>query len=134
MGERFYHGEMQRDSRDYRGWLVGSFVVEGLRRIGEVEVKYWEFERGLTGHPRKISSIVEFTALLDGIVRGEIDDEEILIRGGEYVIIPPNVPNNMTIEALESSRGLTVKAPSDPLAKRIVEPTSFETRLIEEMA
>jgi quercetin dioxygenase-like cupin family protein len=117
----FYHGSMERDSRGpYRGWLLGSFVVDHVRKVDELEIKYWEFDQGLTDHPRKTSDIVEFTTLLEGMVRGEIDEEEILLRAGEYVIIPRGVPNNTVIEAIRPSRGLTVKAPSDPTAKRLV--------------
>lgn len=120
MERQFYHGSMEEDSRGpYRGWLLGSFVYEQVRRLAELEVKYWEFDTGLTDHPRKTSGIVEFTALMDGIVRGEIDEEEILLKAGEYVVIPKGVPNNTVIEVLEPARGLTAKAPSDPTAKKL---------------
>lgn len=121
MERSFYHGNMETDSRGaYRGWLLGSFVVDHARRVDELEVKYWEFDTGFPDHPRKTSDIVEFTALMDGIVRGEVDEEEILLKAGEYVIIPRGVPNNTIIEVLEPARGLTVKAPSDPSAKRVI--------------
>jgi quercetin dioxygenase-like cupin family protein len=118
--KRFYHGDMARDAREYRGWLLGSFATDQMRRVGEMEVKYWGFAPGVTEHERKTSDTLEVTMLLGGAIRGEIDGQEFLFQEGQYVIIPPGVPNNTVIEALTPAWGITIKAPSDPEAKRIV--------------
>src|SRR5215467_13217524 len=37
-----------------RGWIVGSFIKDGPRRTEDVEIKYWEYPPGPTGHGRKV--------------------------------------------------------------------------------
>jgi hypothetical protein len=46
--------------------------------------------------------------------------EELILSGGDYVLIHPGTPNNTVLEVLEDARILTVKAPSDPAAKRVI--------------
>ena len=122
MSDKFYVGDYKNDGLhgENRGWIVGSYMANPARHSADVEVKYWEFPPGETDHPRKTSAIIECTFILTGVVRGEIDGEEITLRAGEYAVIQPNIPNNLVVEALEATSGLTVKAPSDPAAKTVI--------------
>ena len=69
----------------------------------------------------KESAIIECTFILSGKVKGIVAGEEVILEAGDYIVIEPGVPNNLVIEILEYATGLTVKAPSDPSAKRVLE-------------
>lgn len=113
-------GDYKQDAPAHRGWFVGTFIEEGAARTSDVEIKYWDFPVGPTTHKAKISAIFECTIVLNGKIRGTIDDEEITLSAGSYIAIEPGTPNNLVVEILEPSTGLTIKAPSDPGAKKII--------------
>lgn len=124
MNKSYYAGKFRDDGLNgpNRGWIVGSFMKDLPRKNDAVEIKYWEFKAGKdTNHPAKISSIIECTFILKGKIRGVIDGDEIILEAGDYVVIEPGTPNNVPAEALEDVAGITVKAPSDPTAKTIIE-------------
>lgn len=116
----FYVGKYKADSQEYRGWFIGSFVESGPRKTDDVEVKYWEFGAGPTGHPMKVSSTLESTLILSGETEAEIDGERITLTGGDYVVIQPGIHNNLLVNVVRPTVGITIKAPSDVTAKKIV--------------
>jgi len=122
MNKSFYTGSYQNDglNEPNHGWIVGKFKDEAPRKNNEVEINYWEFEVGLTNHPTKESTIIECTFVLSGKVKGIVAGEEVILKAGDYIVIEPGVSNNIVIEILENATGLTVKAPSDPSAKRVL--------------
>jgi len=123
MNNHYYVGSYKEDGLNgpNRGWIVGNVNFELSRTTEAVGIKYWQFEVGPTDHPTKVSSIIECTFILKGKVRGTIDGQEVILNAGDYVVIRPGIENNTVIEVLEAAEGLTVKAPSDPNAKKIVE-------------
>jgi mannose-6-phosphate isomerase-like protein (cupin superfamily) len=120
--ESFYIGSYRDDglNESNRGWIVGKFKTEAPRKNSAVEIKYWEFMIGRTAHPAKTSSIIECTFILTGKVKGIVNNENVVLSAGDYIVIEPGVPNNLVVEILEDASGLTIKAPSDPKAKRIL--------------
>lgn len=123
MTKPFYIGSYQQDALNdqNRGWIVGKFKDDPPRRNDAVEIKYWEYPVGPVDHPTKKSSIIECTFILRGKTRAILDGKEYTLSAGDYVVIDPGTPNNVVIEALEDVVGLTVKAPSDPTAKTVIE-------------
>ncbi len=123
MKEDYYIGNLRKDSLEgkNKGWVVGNFMDAGARQTDKLEVKYWEFKKGETGHTEKISTTTEFTFVMEGEVAGTIDDREITLNKGEYIFIKPGVKNNIAKRALLDVKGITIKAPSDPAAKHVVE-------------
>ena len=124
MKDSFYIGEYREDAihGPNRGWIVGTFIKDLPRKNDELEVMYWEFKAGeTTNHPMKVSSIIECTLILKGKTKCMIDGEEKILKAGDYIVIKPGVPNNNVFEVLEDVVGITIKAPSDPKAKQIVE-------------
>ena len=49
-----------------------------------------------------------------------INGDEVEINAGDYIAIEPGTPNNLVVETLEDSAGITIKAPSDPAAKQVI--------------
>lgn len=120
--DTFYISNFQADalSGQNNGWVIGSFMEPGPRKTDKVEIKYWEFPAGKAAHDKKISSTFETTFILEGEVRGEVDGRPINLKKGEYVVIQPGVSNNLVQEVIEFAKGLTIKAPSDPQAKKVL--------------
>lgn len=126
MNDSFYQGNLQHDydhyhEKKHQGWVVGKFM-SGVRHTDQVEVKFWKYQKGAaSGHPYKMQKVaVECTFILKGKVRGEITGQEITLREGDYVVIPPQTANNLVMEILEDVEGLTLKAPSDPSDKVVL--------------
>lgn len=120
---RWYDGNVVRDGLlgPNRGWIAGTFMADEPRKNPDVEVKFWAFEAGVpTNHPTKTSGIIEITIVLSGIVCGTVDGVETVLTAGDYVVIAPGVENNTIERVLATATGLTIKAPSDPTAKKVV--------------
>jgi mannose-6-phosphate isomerase-like protein (cupin superfamily) len=122
MARNYYKGNYADDSRRgvNDGWIVGTFMEVGPRQTGDVEIKYWEYGDGPTGHLTKESGIIEVTFILKGKVVAEVDGDRFILSAGDYIVIQPNTRNNTVVEILSDAIGLTVKAPSIPTAKKII--------------
>ena len=117
----YYVGDYKRDAPSHRGWIMGKFIEDGPRKTDLAEVKYWEYAIGPNDHPPKISETLECTLILSGSCKGFVAGEEYTFRAGNYVVIEPGIPNNLVAEILEPIVGITIKAPSDPSAKKTLE-------------
>lgn len=116
-----YHiGDYKQDAPAHRGWFVGTFIEQGAARTEDAEIKYWEFPVGPTSHDTKTSAIFECSIFLSGKCKGMIDGKELEFNAGDYVAIQPNTPNNLVMEIIEPITGFTIKAPSDPSAKKVL--------------
>jgi len=123
MSNSYYVGDFREDGLHgpNRGWIVGKFIEDSPRKNEEVEIKYWEFAAGEdVGHGIKVSDIIECTFILKGKTKCLVGNDEIELKQGDYIVIEPGTPNNTVKEILEDVVGLTIKAPSDPSAKRII--------------
>ena len=123
MSNAFYVGDYKSDGLNgpNSGWIVGTFIDSEPRKNEALEIKYWEYAAGdVVKQYLKTSSIIECTFILKGSTRCLIDDQEIILKGGDYIVIQPGTPNNTVAEIIEDVVGLTIKAPSDPSAKKIV--------------
>jgi quercetin dioxygenase-like cupin family protein len=120
---RYYVGDYREDARKggHRDWIIGKFMEERPRKTSKLEVKYWDFHIGKTDHPPKESKTLECTFILSGKVRGNIDGNEVTLSTGQYAAIRPGVPNNLVEYVIRRATGLTIKAPSDPRAKRVLQ-------------
>lgn len=105
-----------------RGWLVGTFMEAGPRKTEQVEVKYWEFKTGQDPKQGRLktSSTIECTFVLKGETKCLINGDEVRLKAGDYIVIPPGLANNTVAEIIADAAGITVKAPSDPQAKQWV--------------
>lgn len=90
------------------------------RKNSEVEIKYWERKPGRTTHPKKTSSTLEITLILEGKIRGQVDNKPITLEAGQYITIKPNIVNNLSEVVVKECKAITVKAPSDPSAKKVI--------------
>lgn len=114
---KYYKGNTHKDyEREYSerwGWLIGRFM-KGERKTTKVAVKFWKFEKGKnTNHEFKFQKIAtECTFILKGKIRAQIGSKKMILKAGDYVVIPPRIKSNLAIRALENTEGITIKAPS----------------------
>lgn len=114
--EKYYIGNYKEDSKEYRGWFIGYFIKEGLRKNDRIEIKWWEFPQGaVKDHKNKIQFYAtEVTIILKGEIAGHINGEKINLKEGEYVVIPSTIENNLKNVISEKAKGITIKFPSLP--------------------
>jgi quercetin dioxygenase-like cupin family protein len=118
---RVYIGEFRNDAREWiqPGWFVGKFMPRPPRQTDKVEFKYWEYDEGDVNHPEKTSATLECTLILEGEITGLIDGKMVDLHAGQYVVIAPGVANGFPKSVGKKVVGLTIKAPSDPSAKKL---------------
>jgi mannose-6-phosphate isomerase-like protein (cupin superfamily) len=116
----YYQGNIdndrERELQNRKQWLVGRFL-DGHRSTEAFALKYWKFKKGEPiNHPTKYEELAtECDIILEGSVKGHIDGEEVILRKGDYVVIPPKVTSNLIEELLtDEVVGITIKAPSLP--------------------
>ena len=124
MAQSTYHKGKYRDealSGPYRCSVVGDFIKDtnDPRKTDAVEIKYWELPAGPTKHPAKTQETVEITLILEGRTGGFIGDRRLILEAGDYVVIKPRTQNNIVELIHAPTKGLTIKAPSDPKAKKV---------------
>lgn len=120
---KYYIGEYEKDANlnGRNGWIVGNFMEDSTpQKTEQVEVKFWSFDVGQTDHKTKISKTCEVCFVFSGETEGIIDNKKIKLKGGQYVVIPPGIKNNLVQNITSPAKGLAVKAPSDVNAKILV--------------
>ena len=116
----FHKGRFDTEAErgKHRGWIVGAFMEQGPRKTELLEIKYWHKPKE---HEIKTSCTFECTMILSGKVVGKVAGRRITLSAGQYVVIPPGVPNGIPQKILAKPvRGLTIKAPSIHVAKHEV--------------
>ena len=118
---RVYIGDFRNDATEWiqPGWFVGQFMPRPPRQTDKVEFKYWEYGEGDVNHQEKTSATLECTLILEGEINGLIDGKMESLHAGQYVVIAPGVPNGFPKRVHKKVVGLTIKAPSDPSAKKL---------------
>lgn len=123
MNKSYYIGSYRKDALEgpNNGWIVGKFIADEPRKNDDVEIKYWEYKKDeFVKDYLKVSSIIECTLVLKGSTECLINDQRIVLKTGEYIVIKPGTPNNTVAKILDDVVGITIKSPSDPNAKKIV--------------
>ena len=119
----FYRGNFRKDAdeaeRQHKRWFVGAYLEAKPRKTELVEIKHWKYERGARPHDIKTSCTIECTLILCGKITGMVAGRDITLSGGDYVVIAPGTPNALPQKVLEDVEGVTIKAPSIPVAKHI---------------
>lgn len=116
--EKYHIGKFIEDAPGHKGWFVGVFM-DDARKTDVMEIKYCQGE--IDNHKKKVSSTYECTIVVAGSMEGEIDGNPISLKAGDYVAIPPGVSNNLSVKTSDDLRVFTIKAPSDPKAKKVIE-------------
>lgn len=114
-------GNFSEDAGAHRGWFIGTFMEDPAVKTDAVEVKYWHYNKGPVAHDTKISSTYECTLIIAGSCKGVINGTPVELHAGEYYAVQSGISNNIPIEALEPVTGITIKAPSDPSAKKVIQ-------------
>ena len=105
------------DKSNTQGWLYGTFMPEGLQKDDRVEIKILKYPKSFTSplHYQKIATKIEI--IWEGNSLWRIDDEEIILKSGDYIILPP-MTKTAIVKILSDYLILeTIKIPSYPKDK-----------------
>lgn len=107
-------GNIEVDSANTRGWLVGNFIEEkfGLRHTKDVEIKWGVHQKGIgreewvTGETRTAIGI-----LISGTLEMEFRDRKIIFdKPGDYIMWGPGTDHRW--RATTDCVWLTIRWPS----------------------
>jgi quercetin dioxygenase-like cupin family protein len=104
-----YSGNARDDGKDMRGWIIGSFIAEGIRKQENFEVKWGMHQRSearhnwITGEERTTVCIL-ISGKFNLIFR---EQEVILAEAGDYAMWGERVDHRW--KALEDSTVLTLR-------------------------
>jgi len=120
-------GKLKTEGDKY-DWIFGSFRENKSLAKNEVfELKYWNFKKGdeCKHDPKFQISATEYNFILKGKIKGRVGDtKDIVLEGGDYIIIQPGEIVNLQQEIIEDVEGITIKVPSrhgDTIKKSLIE-------------
>jgi len=94
-------------------WLFGCFK-DKIEKNNNFELKYWSFKKNKKPeHDSKFQKkSTEYTFIIKGKVKGNVDGKKVELKTGDYIIIKPKTKSNLIEEVLEDTIGITIKSPS----------------------
>ncbi len=112
-------GNIDKQQQNSRGWLVGQFMNEPFKD-NNIEIYYKTFLKGpsldkLHRHPIGY----EYLIVLEGKANFKIGDDILLIKKGDYLKIPSNIPDQL-LEIIEDLIIMGIRTPSIPNNKILI--------------
>ncbi len=97
-----------------KGWIYGSFMPEGPHKDDRLEIKMAVWKKGQENHYHSQKTATKIDLILEGEVIWEIEDQDVRLTKGDYVIIPPRV--RARVKEIVSGEAFfqTLKFPSIP--------------------
>ena len=102
------------------GWIYGNFMPEGLTRDNRLEIKVVKLDKSFTSKPHYNKTSTKLDIVWDGEAVWEVEGEEIEMKSGDYLIIPPKT--TVCIKKVLSDQLIvqTIRTPSVPDDKVMV--------------
>lgn len=104
-----YSGNAQIDGMDYRGWIVGSFVPEGLRHCKTVEIK-WGMHKAGEGRADWATDERRTTIciLISGKLKMHFRERNVLLEtAGDYLMWGEGIDHRW--QSIDDSIVLTIR-------------------------
>lgn len=107
-----YAGNAYIDAPAHRGWLVGHFIPDGIRRQESVEIKWGTSQKGnARANWAPAGEQTALLVLISGRFRLDTPDQSFTLQHeGDYCMWGPGTEHSW--EALEDCVMLTVRWPS----------------------
>jgi quercetin dioxygenase-like cupin family protein len=96
------------------GWIYGHFMPEGLSRDSRVEIKVVQLDKSFSSPPHYAKIGTKLDIIWEGDAIWIVDDKEIEMHAGDYVIIPPKVTVGVKKVLSDKIIVQTIKIPSIP--------------------
>lgn len=78
------------DEQERKGWIYGSFMNEGdVAKDERAEIKVTKLDKSFTSKPHYNKASTKLDIVWQGIAIWEVDGQEIEMKTGDYLIIPP---------------------------------------------
>lgn len=100
--------------QDRKGWIYGSFMPEGPHKDDRVEIKMAIWKKGQENEYHSQKTATKIDLILEGEVVWEIDGEDVGLKKGDYVIVPPGVKARVKKIISDEAFVETIKFPSLP--------------------
>lgn len=96
------------------GWFYGHFMPEGLAKDERVEIKVNTLQKGYSDSPHYLKVATKLDIIWEGKAIWSIDGEDIQLKTGDYLIIPPMTKVRVKEVLSEKVIVQTIKIPSIP--------------------
>lgn len=115
-------GNIEKQNKELKGWLVGQFFPDRSPfQDSDVEIYCKVLPVGYIGDKLHVHPVgKEYLVMAEGKMRMRIGGEEVLLKKGDYIVIPSNVPDKV-LEVLEPTTMFGVRCPSVPNNKTLLE-------------
>lgn len=101
------------DDNEYRGYIYGAFM-EGLHKDDRAEVKFMKLDKTFTWPRHYQKTATKLDIIISGEALWEVDGQEVLLKKGDYIIVPPGVETAILKVIGEDTILQTIKVPSLP--------------------
>jgi len=71
------------------GWIYGHFMPEGLAKDARAEIKVAKLDKSFSSLPHYNQTATKIDIIWSGKAVWEVDGNEIEMKTGDYLIIPP---------------------------------------------
>lgn len=106
--------------QDRDGWIYGSFMPEGLQKDDRAEIKITTYNAGYSNEYHSQKTATKIDIIWQGEAVWGIDGEDVPLKSGDYIIVPPGVRTRMKQVISSTLIVQTIKFPSDPSDKILV--------------
>ncbi len=112
--EKFCIGKYKEDAKEGKGWFLGSFMKDEIRKTDKIQFKYWKLKKGKNPENKALThTSPEYTIILKGKLDGEIDGQKIELETGDYIVIRAGVPHHYPINIYEDVEAFTLRVPNN---------------------
>lgn len=116
----FKKGNVFEEQKERNGWVYGYFMPEGLARDDRIEIKVAKLDNSFTSEPHYNKTSTKIDIIWDGNAIWQVNGEDIEMKSGDYLIIPPRTSACIKKILSELLTVQTIKIPSVPDDKVMV--------------
>jgi mannose-6-phosphate isomerase-like protein (cupin superfamily) len=77
------------EEKERYGWIYGNFMPEGLAKDDRAEIKIARLDKSFSSKPHFNKTSTKLDIVWSGKGIWEIDQQEVEMNEGDYLIIPP---------------------------------------------
>ncbi len=102
------------EEQERGGWIYGYFMPDSLAKDSRLEIKIVKLDNKFTSKPHSNKTATKIDIVFGGSAVWEVDGEEIEMKAGDYLIIPPNVVTAVKKVISDELVVQRIRVPSSP--------------------
>jgi quercetin dioxygenase-like cupin family protein len=107
------------ENNGHNGWIYGAFM-DGIAKDSRAEIKIVKLPKSFTSKPHFQKTATKIDIVWEGNGIWQIDDQDVQLSRGDYVIIPPETTACIKQVLSDDIIVQTIKIPSIPEDKVVV--------------